>query len=310
MERRSDGDRVSHGGNVVAAEGFDLASRVGLLECFDESLNHGELQEVVGDDEVVALLAERNKVEATGFCGGADADTRVCETECDGVGDGEVSLGGALVAVYGTRGEAGSGYESVHEGSAAGTLLPVDEGEVGAGEVVDGSDVLGVVGSYDKALLPNGEGDNRTGEGSEASDPGYVVLSSSLVKQVTASDVGRPRRQVGEGGVAVLAESDHAEVSEGQVSREEGDGRVTAGQDEGIGLVQGGQESDRYIVWGIGSRSNAVGGGHGVTGGATTGEGTGKKPAAYREELDSGGYGGGVGRGEQLGPDSAALFER
>ena len=107
-------------------------------------------------------------------------------------------------------------------------LLTIDEGEVGAGEVVDGGDVLGVAGSYDKALLPNGEGDDGAWEGSEASDPGHVVLSGSLVEEVATSDVGRPHRQVGEGGVAVLAESDHAEVSEGQVSGEEGDGGVAA----------------------------------------------------------------------------------
>ena len=120
------------------------------------------------------------------------------------------------------------GYEPVHEGSAAGTLLTIDEGEVGAGEIVDGGDVLGVAGSYDKALLPNGEGDDGTREGSEASDPGHVVLACGLVEEVATGDVGRPRRQVGEGGVAVLAESDHAEVSEGQVSGEEGDGWVAA----------------------------------------------------------------------------------
>ena len=199
-----------------------------MFEGLDEGLDHGEVEEVVGDYEVVALLAEGHEIESSGFCGGADADTRVGETEGDGVGDGQVSLGGALVAVYGIGGEAGSGYESVHEGSAAGTLLPVDEGEVGAGEVVDGSDVLGVAGSYDKALLPNGEGDNGTWEGSEASHPGHVVLSGSLVEEVATGDVGSARRQVGEGGVAVLAEADHAEVSEGQVSGEEGDGGVAA----------------------------------------------------------------------------------
>ena len=199
-----------------------------MFEGLDEGLDHGEVQEVVGDDKVVTLLAEGNEVEATGFCGGADADTRVGETEGDGVGDGEVSLGCSVIAVYGVRGEASPGYESVHEGSAAGTILPVDEGEVGAGEVVDGSDVLGVAGSYDKALLPNGEGDNGTWEGSEASHPGHVVLSGSLVEEVATGDVGSARRQVGEGGVAVLSESYHAEVSEGQVSGEERDGWVAA----------------------------------------------------------------------------------
>ena len=79
-ERWSDGDRVSHGGNVIAAKGFDLASRVGLLEGLDESLDHWEVEEMVGDYEVVALLAEGDEIEATGFCGGADADTRVGET--------------------------------------------------------------------------------------------------------------------------------------------------------------------------------------------------------------------------------------
>ena len=103
-ERRSDGDRVSHGGNVIAAKGFDLASRVGLLEGLNEGLQHGEIEEVVGDDEVVALLAEGHEIEATGFCGGTDADARVGETQGDGVGDCEVSLGGALVAVYGIEG--------------------------------------------------------------------------------------------------------------------------------------------------------------------------------------------------------------
>ena len=282
-----------------------------MFEGLDEGLDHGEVQEVVGDDKVVALLAEGNEVEATGFCGGADADACVGETEGYGVGDGQVTLCGAMIAVYGVRGEAGLGYESVHEGSAAGTLLTVDEGEVGAGEVVDGSDVLGVAGSYDKALLPNGEGDNGTWEGSEASHPGHVVLARGLVEEVATGDVGRPRRQVGEGSVAVLAESDHTEVSEGQVSGEQRDGGVAASQDEGIGLVQGGQQPDRYIVGGIGRHSNAVGGGHSVAGGATTGEGTSEKPAAYREELDTGGDRGGVGVGvgEQLGPYGDALFE-
>ena len=198
------------------------------MKCLDEGLNHGEVQEVVGDDKIVALLAERDEIEATGFCGGADADACVGETEGDGVGDGQVSLGGAVIVVYGVGGEAGLGYEPVHEGAAAGTLLTIDEGEVGAGEIVDGGDVLGVAGSYDKALLPNGEGDDRTREGSETSDPGHVVLACGLVEEVATGDVGRPRGQVGEGSVAVLAESNHAEVSEGQVSGEEGDGGVAA----------------------------------------------------------------------------------
>ena len=69
-----------HGGNVVAAQGFDLASGVGLLEGIDEGLDHRKVEEVVGYDEVVALLAEGDEIEATGFCGGADPDTRVGET--------------------------------------------------------------------------------------------------------------------------------------------------------------------------------------------------------------------------------------
>ena len=96
-----------------------------------------------------------------------------------------------------SRGEAGSGYESIHEGSAAGTLLSVDEGEVGAGEVVDGGDVLGVAGGHDEALFTNGEGDDGAWEGGEASDPGHVVLSGSLVEEVATGDVGCARRQVG-----------------------------------------------------------------------------------------------------------------
>ena len=95
-----------------------------MLEGLDESLDHGEVEEVVGDYEVVALLAEGYEIEATGFCGGADADARVGETDGDGVGDCQVSLGGALVAIYGVGGETGAGHEAVQQGSTPGTPPP------------------------------------------------------------------------------------------------------------------------------------------------------------------------------------------